>query len=344
MACALRDKGHEIIMGCQPQSDILERAKAAHLPVEPIRMRQDYDLPAAWKVAQTLKRRHVDLLHAQHSTAHALGLMAAVLAKVPAFAVTRRVVFPLRGNIFSRLKYKSSRINGYIAISDSVKNELVNGGINPSRIEVIPSIVHRQPLPRSEGVSLRQELKIPADSPMILNVANYADFKGQDVLMAAAAEVLKRVPKAVFVFAGRSTEDLTGLANQLQIASQVRLMGFRDDVPRFLAAADLFVMPSLQEAAGTALREAMLATLPVIGTRVGGIPESITEGQTGLLVSPGDASALAKAILQLLENPTQAKELARRGQEEVRSRFSLEAASQQMEKFYRRLLNGHATS
>jgi glycosyltransferase involved in cell wall biosynthesis len=343
MACALRDRGHEIIIGCQPQSDILERARAANLAVEPIRMRQDYDLPAAWQVAQVLRRNRIELLHAQHSTAHALGLVAAHWAKIPAFTVTRRVMFPLRKNLFSRLKYRSSRINGYVAITNAVKEELVKGGVDPKRIEVIQSIVHRAPLSRAEGQSLRNELGIPADSPLVLNVANYADFKGQDLLMEAAVEVLKRHPKARFVFAGRDTEQLKALADRLQIASQVVLAGFRTDVPRFLAAADLFVLPSRQEAAGTALREAMLAGLPVIGSRAGGIPESILHEKTGLLVPPGDAGSLAAAIIRVLDNPALAKDLADAGRSFCEAEFSLSAAAQRMELFYRRLLNGHSS-
>ena len=114
-----------------------------------------------------------------------MGLVAAVLGKVPAFAVTRRVTFPLRRNLFSHLKYRLSRINGYIAISQSVKDELVKGGVDASRIEIVPSSSAGQHLlPRSEGVALRQELGIPLDVPMIVNVANYADFKGQDILLA----------------------------------------------------------------------------------------------------------------------------------------------------------------
>src|SRR5436853_1069338 len=102
MACALRDRGHKVIVGCQPESDVLERALLARLAVEPIRMRQDYDLPAAWRVARAVKKHQIQLLHAQHSTAHSLGLMAALWAKVPAFAVTRRGLFALRKNLFRR--------------------------------------------------------------------------------------------------------------------------------------------------------------------------------------------------------------------------------------------------
>ena len=342
MACALRDRGHEVIVGCQPGSDILERAKAARLPVEPIRMRQDYDLPAAWKVSQVMQQHGTELLHAQHSTAHAVGLVAALWSKVPAFAVTRRVTFPLRKNLFSHLKYRLKRINGYIAISQSVKDELIKGGVDAGRIEIIPSVAGQQVLARTEGAALRRELGVPADVPLILNVANYADFKGQDILLAAAVDVLRRFPQARFVFAGRDTEKMIPIAERLRIKASVHAAGFRTDVPRFLAAADIFVMPSLQEAAGTALREAMFAGVPVIGSRAGGIPESISNEETGLLVSPGNPTELAAAIQRMLESPVWARQLGERGRKSAEARFSLETAAAKMEHFYRKLLNGHS--
>jgi len=138
MAGALRKRGHDLVLGCQPGSDILSRAGEAGVPTAQVRMRQDYDVPAAARVAALLKTHRTEVLHAQHSTAHAIGLMAAWWAKVPVFAVTRRVVFPLKKNIFSRLKYLSGRVDGYVAISQSVKEELMKAGISDPRIEIIP--------------------------------------------------------------------------------------------------------------------------------------------------------------------------------------------------------------
>src|SRR5262249_54221455 len=99
MAKALQEKGHDIVLACQPGSDILSRAHAAGVPTEEVRMRQDYDVVAARRVSRLLKKHKTEILHAQHSTAHAIGLMAAYFASRPIFAVTRRVVFPLKRNI-----------------------------------------------------------------------------------------------------------------------------------------------------------------------------------------------------------------------------------------------------
>jgi glycosyltransferase involved in cell wall biosynthesis len=158
-------------------------------------------------------------------------------------------------------------------------------------------------------------------------------------LAQAAVQVVKRFPATQFLFVGRDTEKMKPLVTTLGISANVRLAGFRTDISRVLAASDLFVLPSLQEAAGTALREAMAAGLACIGTQTGGIPESITHEETGLLVPPSDSGALAQAIIQLLGNPHQAKTLAVRGRQFALDHFSLEPASVKMESFYERLLS-----
>ncbi|MFA5975863.1 MAG: glycosyltransferase family 4 protein [Elusimicrobiota bacterium] len=342
MAEALQKRGHDIRMACQPGSEILSRARSAGLAVEPVRMRQDYDVLAVWNVRCLLKDKPVDVLHAQHSTAHAIGLMAVAGSGVPVFVVTRRVIFPIKRNLFSKLKYLSRRINGYIAISEAVRTELQKAGVIPSLIEVVPSIVDPQTALPEEGKALRRELGLP-EGPVVTTVANYADFKGQDYLLKAAVPVCQRFPKCRFLLAGRNTEQLQGLVRELGLDRFVHLLGFRTDVPRILAATTIYVQPSLQEGAGTALREAMIAGIPCIGSSVGGIPEAISDGETGLLVPPAASEALASAILRLLDQPEFAGSLARQGKTLVQERFSLPSAATQIEAFYQRLVEGVAS-
>ena len=339
LAGALRRKGHELILACQPGSEISSRAQTAGIPIEFVRMRQDYDLIAVRNVVTLVRKRGIEVLHAQHSTAHAIGLMAAACSGVPVFTVTRRVVFPVKKNLFSRLKYLSARINGYVAISNAVRDELQKAGIAGERIEIIPSVVDAVQASADEGAAFRQELGL-ANEPVITTVANYADFKGQDFLIKAAARVRQVFPKVQFVLAGRDTEKLETLVDQMSLRRTVYLLGFRKDVPRILAGSDLFVLPSLQEAAGTALREAMAAGLPCVGTTAGGIPESIQDGRTGLLVPPADEKALASALIKLLEAPDMAQELAKAGETFAREKFSLDSAAGRTESFYKRLLDG----
>lgn len=338
MAEALQKRGHELTIGCQPGSDILQRSRAAGLYASTVIMRQDYDVPAAVAISRILKEKGIDILHAQHSTAHALGLIAAWLANIKVFAVTRRVTFPLKKHLFSRLKYLSKRINGYVAISEAVRDILVQAGVAPSRVDVIPSVVNAPVASPAEGQALRQELGLGLGRPVVTTVANYADFKGQDILVQAAAEVVKHLPQTQFLLAGRDTEKLQPMVDRLGLQSAVHLAGFRRDVPRLLAASDMFVLPSLQEAAGTALREAMAVGLPCVGTNVGGIPEALHDGQTGVLVPPADAPALARGILTLLQDPALAKRLAVNGRALVQENYGINSAADKMEQFYEKLI------
>ena len=251
-------------------------------------------------------------------------------------------VFRVKRNPFSRLKYLSSRIDGYIAISGPVRQELIKAGIVAERIDVVPSVVEAQPARDGDRESVRQEFNV-GSGLLVGIVANYAVFKGQAVMARAIPLILKRHPGAVFLFAGRGVEEMAALVQELGIERSVRLAGFRTDVPRLLAGFDLFVMPSLEEAAGTALREAMLSGLPCVGSRTGGIPESIIDGKTGILAEPGNPADLARAVTALLEGGAERQRLAAAGQALIRERFTLPHAADLMESFYRRMLASKAS-
>lgn len=338
MASALRKRGQELWLICQPGSEILSRATEIGIPTVEIRMRQDYDVPAAYRISRAAKGLRANVLHAQHSTAHALALISTLWYRPPVFAVTRRVTFPIRKNLFSRLKYLSQRINGYVAISQAVREELENAGIVSDRIEVIPSATDIKPASKAEGQAIREEFRIPAGVPLVVTIGNYADFKGQDHLIKAASLVVKKKPQVRFLLAGRDIEKLTALVLELGLRESVTLAGFRRDVPQLLAASDVFAIPSLQEAAATALREAMLVGLPVVATNVGGIPESVTDADNGLLVPPANPEALATAILRLIDHPLEAAHMALRGKIKAETHWTIDPAAERMERFYERLL------
>jgi glycosyltransferase involved in cell wall biosynthesis len=127
---------------------------------------------------------------------------------------------------------------------------------------------------------------------------------------------------------------------QLGVADRVRLLGLRDDVPAVLKAIDAFVLPTLEEALGTSFLEAMAMGKPVIGTRVGGVPEVIREGVNGLLVPPGDPQALGGAIVGLLSNIEAARAMGRAGRSIVEREFTVEHMCQRMFDLYSGLLQG----
>ena len=152
-------------------------------------------------------------------------------------------------------------------------------------------------------------------------VGNLYPVKGHRYLLDAAPRILARCPSTVFVFAGRGDceADLREQARHLGIATRVRFLGLRRDVPALLSTGDVFVQPSLSEGLSIAILEAMAAAKPVVTTRVGGNPELVADGETGLLVEPKDAGALAAAVIRVLTDAAEARRLGgqrtRAGQE-----------------------------
>jgi glycosyltransferase involved in cell wall biosynthesis len=143
---------------------------------------------------------------------------------------------------------------------------------------------------------------------------------------------------------GSSSEEkialLKGQAASLGLTSRIVLTGLRDDIPEILSLIDIFVLPSLDEGLGRSLVEAMAAGKPVVASRVGGIPEAVEDGTTGILVPPGDAQALAEALSFMLEHPAQTTEMGRRGRERAARLFDEERMVDRICSLYRELL-GH---
>jgi len=164
--------------------------------------------------------------------------------------------------------------------------------------------------------------------------------KGQTYLVQAWPSVLKREPRALLLLVGDGPEErlLRSRAAELGLGGSVRFLGFRQDIPSLLALAEALVLPSLNEGFGLVLLEAMAMGKPVVASAVGGIPEVVLDGRTGLLVPPADPEALAVAILRLLEDPRAAQRLGEAGRERARESFSREAFIQAHRKLYGELL------
>jgi glycosyltransferase involved in cell wall biosynthesis len=129
------------------------------------------------------------------------------------------------------------------------------------------------------------------------------------------------------------------MTTELGVNRSVVFPGFVDDIPGILALSDIAVLPSLKEAAGGAVLEAMAAGKPVVASRVGGIPESVVDGTTGFLVPPGDSEALSRSIIRLLDDPPLRQQFGKAGRERVEAKFSIEGMVQQYEALYQELLS-----
>jgi glycosyltransferase involved in cell wall biosynthesis len=236
----------------------------------------------------------------------------------------RRVDFRLRGNSFSKWKYK--QVDAFVAASEAIRAMLIEDGMPADRVFTVHDGIDVARVERAEAVNLREEFWFPPHSFVAGNIAALVPHKGQKYLVDAAAAVVHEAPEARFVILGEGElrHDLEQQIRRLHLGQHVVLAGFRPEVLGLLKGFDLFVMSSVTEGLGSALLDAMAAERPIVATKAGGIPEVITDGETGLLVPPRDSRALAAGVLALLRDPGRRARLARTAHVRVAERFSVD--------------------
>ena len=302
LARGQREHGHEPLVIAAPDSPLIRRLRSAGIAVAAVRMRGDWDLAAARRVRAVLRTWNADLVHAHDARAHAIALAALLGRKTLPLIVTRRVPFVPRG----RIKY-GRRVARFIAISGAVRDALVTGGVEANRIELVYSGVPRPTVTRPRN--WRVECRWPADSVVCGIVGAMTAEKG----VATLAAIGERLPAKT-----REHVRLVMLGGQAAGSQSIGGIdafraGFVDEIHGAMAGLDVLLHPSSAEGLGTAVIDAMSLGVPPIAFRVGGLPELIEDGKSGLLAPAGDVAAFAAATDRLVSDPDLRAALATAG-------------------------------
>ena len=197
-----------------------------------------------------------------------------------------------------------------------------------------------------KGDTIKQEFDLNENFPIIGVIGSISPAKGHKYFLKALVEVEKKYPRVVTLIVGESSlvfrrwrGRMEKFVKKLGLRERVIFTGLREDISQIMAALDVFVLPSINEAFGLVLLEAMAFKKPIIASNVGGIPEIVKHGITGLLVPPGDPESLAKAIIEITQHPKEAVKMGERGRERVERYFSLDAYVQKIEKVYEEILS-----
>ena len=333
----MRERGHEMAVLSRPGARIIERAKEAGFQTFAVNMRGVVDFPAIFKLRGVLKEFRPDVVntHSGRDTQLA-GMAARSLFNRPLIVRTRHLALP----ITSKFSY-SILPDHVVTVSNYVERYLVEAGVPAKQVSTVSTGVDFSRYDRStvQG-NLREELGLAADSLLIGTVAILRAKKGHAEILDAAPEVLKRFPKAHFVFAGDGpqTENLKARIAADGLTGRVHLLGLRRDVTNVLASLDVFVLPTHQEALGTAFIEAAAMGIPAVASNVDGVPEVVRDGQTGLLVPAQDGKALIEPLCRLLGDPVFRQGMGANATEFVHRKYSREVMAQGMEQLYQRLL------
>jgi len=332
LASELAGRGHRVIVACSPAGHVRKNAEAAALSVEDLEVVNSGDLAAILRLAVIIRRESIGIVIANSGKEY---WPAAVAAKL----LGRKILFVRHQTDRIRKTTRwliNNHVDGVVAVSGAVKNALLSSGIDGGKIEVIHNGVslRRFDPSRIDRTEVRGELGIRAKDFVIGAVGKLHQGKGVYELLRAAAGIPGERPVTLlFVGDGPEKEGIIREARQLGIAERTVITGIRRDVERMYAAMDIFVLPSTcDEAFGMVIIEAMAMGRPVIGTRVGGIPELISSGENGLLVPPGDATALADAIKKYLDDGEFAAGIALSGRRTVEAAFSEETLGERFEK------------
>jgi glycosyltransferase involved in cell wall biosynthesis len=308
-----------------------------------------------WRFAKALRRGRTQILHSYNFYANMFSLPAAKLAGVPCIVASIRDM----GIYLSPMKLQAQKLvcrlaDRIVVNAGAIRDWLVEQGYPADKIVVIRNGVDTSRFgARNDGATLRRELGIPPQVPLVVLLARLNPTKGIDCFFEAAARVRQIHPDAHFLAVGECyTRDANGeivvdsvYRQELQdrvaslgLAGRVHFTGLRKDVPQILAAAAVSVLPSVSEGISNTLLESMAAGVPVVASRVGGTPEVIDDGEHGLLVPPSDPEALAGAISRVLGDSLLAAKLSANGRRRVAREFSFEAVVRQTEALYRQLL------
>jgi len=270
---------------------------------------------------------------------HTVSAMASHTSHpVPIMAHVRQEIEPAKVQ-----RYQLDRVEAVIAISRQVEQSLIAGGVSAKNVRTLYSgidLSEREPAHNDQAI--RQMIGLPDGAVLLGTVANLFPRKGYEVMIRALPAIVRAVPTVHYMIVGSDDQGyadrLKRLAQELKIGDRVHIVGFQDPVQPFLAALDLYVHPALMEGFGIAVVEAMAMGKAVVATTTGGLPEVVAQGETGLLVPPGDAESLAVAVVSLLGDPDRREQLGRNGTARAQERFSLDAFVRHMEQVYGEVL------
>ena len=254
----------------------------------------------------------------------------------------------LRYNFLLRSYEKKlmNRSDALIAVSKYTVDELTElYGIDEKKIHVIYNGVDVQKFkPRPDRAELRREFGLEDEKKIVLFVGRLYHRKGLEILLRSIPPVLQEFSDVKFVISGKGfkqkEESLRNLAKQLDIEDHVTFMGYVPDekLPNLYSASDIFVLPAIYENFPFAILEAQATGLPVISTKVGGIPEFLVDNENGFLIDPGDSAQLTRRVLALLQDPKLAKEMGMRGRKLIEEKFSWRLITSQVIDLYHKLL------
>ena len=344
LSTGLRARGHRVLLGLIAGDRFEQKAREAGLEPLPglsleVRGNPLHALVDLRRVRQTVRAESVDVVHVHHSHDHWLGWLGrgrAALVRTFHNARAVRLSWP------SPWLYR--RTDALIAVSREIEERGHRAGIPPERLARVDGVVDLERFAEGDGAAIRKEFDL-GSAPVVGCVARLAPRRGHELLIRGFQRLLPEYPQArlLLVGKGEARARLEAFVAELGLAREVLFAGYRDaDLPGVLQALDAFaLMGAGSDESCRAALEAMAAGRPVVGRRVGALPETVVHGVTGLLVDDDRPESVAAALRALVAEPERAAAMGRAGRERARALFGSDAHAAQVEAIYRTVVRRH---
>lgn len=284
----------------------------------------------ARRLAQYCRKNKIKIVHAHSSHAHDLGLLIKVWAPELKLVVHRRVDYAPANNFVSNLKYRSSKVDKFVCVSHAIARVLEGAGVAAARVATVHSAVEKFAVTKADLIAAKRseilrEVGGDLAAPLLVNVAALTEQKDHATLLRALARVKAAGVKFTCVIAGDGElrAELDAQRRAAGLGDCVHLLGYRKDARELIAAGDAFVLSSEDEGLGTVLLDAALAKRCIIATAVGGIPEIVIDGQTGLLAGRAADQGLAQLLQLVITDPALRQRLGEQAYTFVDQNFSV---------------------
>jgi glycosyltransferase involved in cell wall biosynthesis len=339
-----RSEVDPIVCSLSDPGEIGQEIKAAGVPVIALgRLGHRFSLAIARDLARIMREHEITVVRTHQYHANMYGRIAARLAGVPCVVASVHNVYTRDRKFHRRLvnRFLARWSDRVVAVSEAVKADIVRyDGLSPDWVSVIYNGVDCDVYAGVGRAEARRELGFGADEIVVGSACRLHEQKGLAHLIDALAVLGKRGEKVTLALAGDgpARDALAMRARDAGVGDRVRFLGMRRDVPRVLAAIDIFAMPSLWEGLGTSLIEAMAAGKPVVVSEIPPFREIVTHGRDGLIVPVGDESALASAVESLMFDPVRARAMGEEAARTARERFGIGTTVRAYTRLYREVL------
>lgn len=305
------------------------------------------DFRCLLKLTSLIKQYKIDIVHTHDLKTSMLGVLLKLLNPFVKIMYTAHgwIVHNQMDSLKHSIQYRFLKIYPlHIAVSKATKQLMIDSGINEKKIKVLYNSIDTGFWRKDKNIStLKQEYGILPHSPVIGTVGRLSKEKDIPTFFKTAQRVLESFPDSIFIIVGDGkgpiVDELKELAKDMGIERSVIFTGHRTDLKNIYCAFDIFLMTSLTEGLPNTVLEAMALEIPVISTGVGGVPELITDSESGILCDKGDFLSLSEAVKSLLGNEDKRKNISLNAKKRIEDRFSFESRLSQIEQFYIDLKN-----